>query len=688
MRLFPAALFPLAFALLLISCEGRERDVAPAPSQSNAESEVSVSPYLEAKRLIAGLESGEVPTTETLAAAAMGEHPYVRRWALWVMGEASEESPEVNKALLAGLNDDDPSIQRQAIISARMIGVKSSEFVRPAMNLLDSPDMETVWNAAVALGDLGESAAPAIPKLEALAKPSRTGLGAMRSLGKIGKPAIPTLVDLYNQTMDEGMRSEVLAAFLMTPADDPEVRAIMEEKASSEDDPDWPIAALWLALADAPPGEMGPAMTRQLKKTPSEMRMILLVLAKEILTPEDRLDMLAEFLTDEDFRARYAAALMVMDYGEEALPLVPKLLAMPESTQDRVDIWVKEFGEKAVSHVRAALYEPATEYPAAVLLAQLGERDRLAAEALMTAAEKGHNAAVSMAALSEMGTVPATIIDRLRDFGNRNDLNPTLRALTRTVQIKRGINEEENRQALLDMTRMTDGQLGLSLEETLQFKMTILPYCLGELGPGVLEELVRPQPDAAAEMVSVIAIGRMSTEHDEAAEALLPYFTHENILLRRSAINYLDENFPFAARLDSLTREILDKPGASEFLRRDAAMIQGILARPDKPADAPLVALLRGAAQSGSPWIEAAARFALARHAIETPNQIAELAALADRLEAGEIPPRNFSGVLDEESFRTSLTNYLEQIGPEAEDALAYVGGKTGKTGKNQPQRP
>jgi hypothetical protein len=103
--------------------------------------------------------------------------------------------PPVASAITA-LRGEDPMTRRRAVLALADLGPRSTAAVRALADALQDPDGRVRLMAAAALGRIGPAAEPAIPALLRALDDESAGDEAAESLVKIGKAAVPALLDV------------------------------------------------------------------------------------------------------------------------------------------------------------------------------------------------------------------------------------------------------------------------------------------------------------------------------------------------------------------------------------------------------------------------------------------------------------------------------------------------------------
>ncbi len=115
--------------------------------------------------------------------------------------------------VLKQLRSPDLSARRQAVLTLADLGSRSPAAVRALAETLKDPEPRLRIMAAAALGRIGPPAESAVLALLVTLKDEAAGDAAAEALVKIGRAAVPTLVDLMENRKSElsPRAAEVLA---------------------------------------------------------------------------------------------------------------------------------------------------------------------------------------------------------------------------------------------------------------------------------------------------------------------------------------------------------------------------------------------------------------------------------------------------------------------------------------------
>jgi HEAT repeat protein len=103
---------------------------------------------------------------------------------------------------IAALRGLDAVERRRAVLALSELGPRASEAVAALAHALQDPDRRVRFLAAAALGRLGPAAEPAVPALIYALEDEAAGNEAAETLVKLGKPAVPTLLEVMRSGQD------------------------------------------------------------------------------------------------------------------------------------------------------------------------------------------------------------------------------------------------------------------------------------------------------------------------------------------------------------------------------------------------------------------------------------------------------------------------------------------------------
>lgn len=152
---------------------------------------------------------------DALIALALDEADDVRAAAMQALGEPGNADPRILSALDSGLRDTAVIVSLNAAKSLWALHQPPDKIVPVLIPILNTPEG---WRAAYILGDMGESAAPAVSALgrllvaERVPRPFRTPPSSALALGKIGAPAVSELISIL-ENPNSRIRMNALMAF-------------------------------------------------------------------------------------------------------------------------------------------------------------------------------------------------------------------------------------------------------------------------------------------------------------------------------------------------------------------------------------------------------------------------------------------------------------------------------------------
>jgi HEAT repeat protein len=103
--------------------------------------------------------------SELLQAFHQDVDPAIKQAAVWSLGRAGQETPDVISALIDALQDSDPRIRYTSIVSLSTLGLKSSQIVECLLTALQDFDARVRQEAVRSLGKLEQTLPKAVPAL-------------------------------------------------------------------------------------------------------------------------------------------------------------------------------------------------------------------------------------------------------------------------------------------------------------------------------------------------------------------------------------------------------------------------------------------------------------------------------------------------------------------------------------------
>jgi len=390
---------------------------------------------IEAVRAL-GRIGDEPGVVDALAGALNDEHHKVRCVGVYALEEIGPE-PEVVEILIKGLTVDDEYMQRLIINTFRDFGPravdaipallelyeKGGEYIRPVvinalgvisqeweifevvLDALEDEDFGVRLVAVTAIGDFGDIAKPAIPKLiEILAdknEDERLRAGTTAALGRIGsgREAADALIDSMWDESGQVYRGVFDA--LGNLGDVPGVVTALIEVINS-DDPDRPMHAAY-ALAKIGPdaSDAVPHLIELYDDENMYVRKAAIYALGEINPGAAIMDTLIEALEDSSPQVQMEASAAIGKVGTDAIDAVPILLGLLE----RGD-WLRLNAARALNRVDENYI--AETIP---LLLELMDKDDLILQSL------------SAVELARLGTKASDALPTLREILRRAPLH-------------------------------------------------------------------------------------------------------------------------------------------------------------------------------------------------------------------------------------------------------------------------
>jgi HEAT repeat protein len=206
---------------------------------------------------------------------------------------------------------------------------RSAAVVRAMTPLVLHPDQEIATGAALVLGELGPTAAPAAPVLVTAlqARDSRVVARAAAVLGRLrdrAKPAVPALVEAMK---DPALRPHgALALMRIDPSRGPDVAAALVPDLESSNEPARSLALAALAQMQPPPAEVLPAVRALLGDAQTARPALAVLAALEGKQLMPLVADLATLLSSSDPGVRRAAVDLLGKVGWDAAPAVEAAL--------------------------------------------------------------------------------------------------------------------------------------------------------------------------------------------------------------------------------------------------------------------------------------------------------------------------------------------------------------------------
>ena len=629
-------------------------------------------PYVRAR---AAIELSKWPNDRSALKAVLAladdAEPYVRRWAVWSIGEIGKPSPAVAKALCIGLASGDKDIKRHAAIATYKLRYSDPQLVSALVTCVELADEDTAFYAIKALGQMKPLAANVIPHLaRVIGKGGRLERTAFDSLGKLGAESIPVLVKYIEPRVGERC-SDALVALIGIGPDAESARVAVTTVVEHGESLQKVLAKVCLARMNQDTKASVDEVHKIIKAAgQSERTALIACLGKGM--GDDYVPIASGFLDDSFLPVRYMACHFILDRGKAALPQTPKLLAMERSESEGVDAWIKQQGADAIPYLKDCLHENQSKLRAAELLIVFPEIHAIAAEALADVARHATFAEKVRAlwSLIELGSDAGSVRESIQSL-IQEDQDPFVQAAGRSVLAATGVDRDKNIDLIVSLL------LSTQIDE--RVKVAFYPFasdCLANCGPPAIPKLTDIVDKEAGKLFgpagsAAKAIATMSRKHREAENALLTLVTHKDLLVRRAAILVLTPEFRRSEDIVKAATKTFEDSTVKSGPMEDAVVAVGMVGSPLRRQRGAVMQTLTTMSASGDVWIKAAAHFALARLAVETPRQIEALVLLLD---ANTLPDSQFiEGIRDKDQFREKVLSYLAAIGPEAESARGAV---------------
>lgn len=301
------------------------------------------------------------PAVEKLIERAFDKDPLVRRASLRALRLIKAPREKTQPLFLKMLEEGEPSAVLPTLQSIAEAGEAAIEPLREALK-----NEKLCYWACLALAEMGEKAAPAVPELtEALShKAPDVRMRALITLGTIGSaaaPAVPAIVKLLDSDEFEAVRfSAAFALGAINRKDEAATKALVA--AARSDTPILKAVSLW-ALAYQNPANLE----------------VVQYAAKAM----------AAGLTSEDAELRTVAAKLLSHFGSHPEIVGPALVTALQDLDPRVvgnalDA-LAAFGPKILPKVTGALKDKQRRHLAAALIYRLGPQAAPAVPAVLEA---------------------------------------------------------------------------------------------------------------------------------------------------------------------------------------------------------------------------------------------------------------------------------------------------------------
>ena len=146
--------------------------------------------------------------------------PAVRFWIVQALGAIGPDAAGAADDLLACVQDDDADVRYKAVYALGRIGVKSDQTTASLLKALADSDERVAETALTVLDEMGAPPHTALPLLGKLAgkdSPESVRPSAIKLLGKLGEPAVPTLKVLLRESAPNDLADLVRAIARLGP---------------------------------------------------------------------------------------------------------------------------------------------------------------------------------------------------------------------------------------------------------------------------------------------------------------------------------------------------------------------------------------------------------------------------------------------------------------------------------------
>ena len=312
-----------------------------------------------------------------------------RGYAAKVLAPLGATSPEVAKALLAGLADNDAAIRRLAAEGLLKAGLKKSEEAEALAKGLDDKDVGVRMNVVTALAAMPPEAKTYGHLLRAYVD---ADAGVMTKAVEALKTANPDREALAAAVQSRHLSVRLYALSELADkkegagvaALEPLVRATRNNSATVR-----LLAVKALAASGADPAQLAPTLVGKMKDMAPEVRAAaLLALVKLKQEPKEVVPVLLEIALDKTNPGQAQAAEALTQLGEWAKPALPQLMAafLKEDTRGAAGPALACMGKEVVKDLDDLLAksakDPAMQVAVLETLAQIGPPAHRAANGL------------------------------------------------------------------------------------------------------------------------------------------------------------------------------------------------------------------------------------------------------------------------------------------------------------------
>jgi HEAT repeat protein len=327
-----------------------------------------------------------------LAAMAADPDPNVRRMAIDALHAMHPDGSAAIQALAKALEDPDGSVRVAALDALTDFGEPGAEVLAKALE-----NSETRYWAALALGEMGPKAKPAVPGLTSAVKDERAEVRheALAALAKIGPDAASAAPAAAEALEDPDPSVRVVAAFALghfgssaMSAADALKKAIGSQQGMLPTVSAWALARIQPDNVDAHKQAVAMLMAA-LDGTDTHVRLAALRgLVGLIGEPKELLPVLSKAVSYDDPAIKAEAVAAAVPLGEAAVPIVVQALAGHE-------------GHGAAAHL-AAMLGPKAAPAVDALSAAIADKDpEVRREVLLALASLGEAAAPAQTAIAK-----------------------------------------------------------------------------------------------------------------------------------------------------------------------------------------------------------------------------------------------------------------------------------------------
>jgi HEAT repeat protein len=143
------------------------------------------------------------PAVDPLRAQLKVKIPAVRFWVAQTLGAIGPDAAGAADDLLESMQDEDAEVRYKAVYAVGRVGVKTDRATAGLLKALEDRDERVTETALAVLDEMGappQAALPTLGKLAGKESPESVRHSAIKLLGKMGEPAVPTLKVLLKET--------------------------------------------------------------------------------------------------------------------------------------------------------------------------------------------------------------------------------------------------------------------------------------------------------------------------------------------------------------------------------------------------------------------------------------------------------------------------------------------------------